>query len=68
MVVIGILIINQRPADWSKFRIQVGHHFYNIIDINNVMSVRYSSILERVRLGLIKKIVFNTNKPIVMHR
>lgn len=30
MVVIGILIINQRPADWNKFRIQVGYTFYNI--------------------------------------
>lgn len=34
MVVIGILIINQRPADWNKFRIQVRHNFYNIRELS----------------------------------
>jgi len=47
MVVIGILIINQNPTDWIKFRIQVGHNFHNIIIMNNVMFMRYWSILER---------------------
>jgi len=63
MVVIGILITNQSPADWSRFKIQVEHHFYNIIVMNNAMSVRYSSIYfgacQTELKFIIVKILFN---------